>query len=196
MASTELVGVVDSDGVASSSVVAGEPPTRHERSSSIARTPQTSIAASIASSGSASGAAHRSTPSWPENAADTPSKPSFGQLGRYPPLEVALDAAEEQRRPGATQHRHAEHPQPEDPATVPAQRRRNRDRHVSTTITRETPSEQPAPVADGGATRRGDAFSSDPRKSRSGQEKLDPQPHVRVALGFVIANPDWSSPSL
>ena len=31
---------------------------------------------------------------------------------------------------------------------------------------------------------------------RSGQEKLWPQPQVRVAFGFVMANPDWSRPSL
>lgn len=28
------------------------------------------------------------------------------------------------------------------------------------------------------------------------QLKLWPQPHVRLALGLVIANPDWLSPSL
>ena len=29
-----------------------------------------------------------------------------------------------------------------------------------------------------------------------GQEKLCPQPQLRVAFGFVMANPDWSRPSL
>ena len=31
---------------------------------------------------------------------------------------------------------------------------------------------------------------------RRGQEKDWPQPQVRLALGFVMANPDWSRPSL
>ena len=33
-------------------------------------------------------------------------------------------------------------------------------------------------------------------READGQEKLWPQPQVRLALGLVMANPDWSSPSL
>ena len=35
-----------------------------------------------------------------------------------------------------------------------------------------------------------------PVEAERGQLKLCPQPQVRVAFGFVMANPDWSRPSL
>ena len=44
---------------------------------------------------------------------------------------------------------------------------------------------------------RGDAGRLGTRQRRmTRQEKLWPQPQVRDALGFVMANPDWSRPSL
>ena len=192
VSSSEPVGAAVA---ASSSFPAGGPPTRHERSSSIARTPQTPMAASIACSGSANGAAHRNTPSCPENVADTPSKPCS-----------ASSEGTRCSRSRSTLPRNNGAPTPHSTATPNTPNPRIRRRYLRSgdetgtdichhdhTRNREG---QPAPAADTARDQVSRTAVSSRWRARTGQEKLDPQPHVRVALGFVIANPDWSSPSL
>ena len=55
------------------------------------------------------------------------------------------------------------------------------------------------PGRDEGATVTGDASVAGSESSGPDpvdQLKLWPQPQVRLAFGFVMANPDWSRPSL